>query len=312
MGQAGAARGAASAEFTEPEGENEDELPPAEPGDGVVPDDETPPDGEEVLAVSFGADPSPGSDDSEDDELEIDGKKVPAPPWVKELRESHRTTAAKLRETEAELKRLKTPAEETPTLIVVGEQPTMETCGYDAEKFAAELAAWYQRQRDADTQTQELERKKQAKTDAENARAGAYLKERAAIKAPDVEAVEKTALDKLSILQQNLILASCIKPALFVYALGKPQAAPKLLELSAITDPVKFVAAAARLETELKSKMVKPGIKPESKLSGNASTSATGDKKLESLRAEAEKTGNYTEVRKYKSALKQRAASGKR
>ena len=260
-----------------------------------------------VLAVAFGADPSPGPD-AEDDNIEVDGQKIPAPPWVKTLREEQKKTKARNAELEAENVRLKTPRADEPALVVVGEKPSFEICGFDEAKFQTELEAWHDRKRQAEKQDEERASKEQKRKDAEAAKHAVYLKERASITAPDVEATEQVALTKLSVLQQNLVLAGCKKPALFIYALGKTPA--KLNELAAINDPVQFLAESVRLETELRTKTVKPGMKPESRVSGNASTTATVDKKLDSLRAEAEKTGNYTAVNKYKSEL--RAASGKR
>jgi len=49
----------------------------------------------------------------------------------------------------------------------------------------------------------------------------------------------------------------------------------------------------------------KPATAPEKVLTGTGSTSGSVDSTLDKLRAEAEKTGDYTKVTAYKRKLKQ-------
>lgn len=269
-------------------------------------------DGEEQLHVAFGSDPSPGSEETDDAPVEIDGVKQAAPPWVKELRKSERETKQRLRELEAENAKLKQPApEQQPALITVGERPTFEQCGYDEAKFQSETDAWLDRKQKADAQQVELGKKQEEQKRKEQERTDAYAKEKLTLKAKDVQECEDRVTSDLSPQQQNMLVDACAKPALFVYALGRPENTALLKELSAISNPVKFIAAVVRKENELKTATTKGNKpRPESRIQGNVSTTTTTDKKLEQLRAEADKTGDMTEVVKYRRE-KKRLAAGK-
>jgi hypothetical protein len=68
---------------------------------------------------------------------------------------------------------------------------------------------------------------------------------------------------------------------------------------------VKFAFAVSKLESQLKVTNRKPATTPEKVLTGTGSTSGSVDSTLDKLRAEAEKTGDYTKVTAYKRKLKQ-------
>ena len=88
-----------------------------------------------------------------------------------------------------------------------------------------------------------------------------------------------------------------------VYALGKNP--KKLAELASIKDPVRFAVAVAKLETQLKVSTRKPPPPPPKITSGSAPVSGSVDSTLERLRAEAERTGDYTKVIQYKRSKRQ-------
>ncbi|MCW3174436.1 hypothetical protein [Acinetobacter baumannii] len=103
--------------------------------------------------------------------------------------------------------------------------------------------------------------------------------------------------------QQGILIHAAEKPELLIYHLGKnPQ---KAKELAALTDPIQFAFAAAKIDAQIKVTTRKPSTSPERKPSGSAPLSGTVDTTLAKLRAEAERTGDYTEVNKYKRKLKQ-------
>jgi hypothetical protein len=88
-----------------------------------------------------------------------------------------------------------------------------------------------------------------------------------------------------------------------VYALGKNPA--ELKRIAAITEPVKFAFAIAKLEDKVKVTPKKTAPPPERVIKGSAQISAgSSDKRLDSLRAEAIKTGNSNKLMAYKRALK--------
>lgn len=242
-----------------------------------------------------------GGEENEDGD---DGK--PAPQWVKELRQQHREQAKRLRELEEENKRLKSPATATTT---VGAKPTLEGCGYDDAKFEEKLTAWYESKRKAD----EAEAAKKAKADAEVAawqkRLDSYKSDTSKLNAPDFEVAEGVVLQLLDVTQQGIIIQGSDNPRLVVYALGKNP--KKAEELAAIKDPLQFAFAVAKLETQMKiSTGKKAPPPPEKTLNGGAGSLSGGvDSQLESLRAEAEKTGDYTKVNKYKSEKRKAEAA---
>jgi hypothetical protein len=85
-----------------------------------------------------------------------------------------------------------------------------------------------------------------------------------------------------------------------VYALGKNP--KKAAELAKRSDPVEFAFAVARLEKDLKVSNRKSAPAPEKIVqnSGRVVSSASVDSTLNRLRAEAERTGDYTKVMEYR------------
>ena len=104
--------------------------------------------------------------------------------------------------------------------------------------------------------------------------------------------------DQFNVTQQGIIVQGADNPALVVYALGKNP--KKAKELASITDPVKFAIAVGKLETQLKVTNRKAPPPPEKTLQGTGPKSGAVDSTLERLRADAEKTGDYTKVLQYK------------
>jgi hypothetical protein len=90
-----------------------------------------------------------------------------------------------------------------------------------------------------------------------------------------------------------------------VYALGKNP--KKAKELASITDPVKFAFAVAKLEAQLKVAPRKTPPPPEGAIRSTAPISGTVDSNLDRLRSEAERTGDYSKVYRYKQQLKAKA-----
>lgn len=238
---------------------------------------------EDEIVVSIGEEPPPPKDE-------------PAPAWVKELRKTNRELARRNKELEARL----TAAPAAPQPVVVGKKPTLEDANYDADKFERELAGWYERKRKAD----ELEAK--AKSEAERqqrewqSRLETYNKAKAEFRVSDYDEAEHAFSDTFSQLQQVAILHAAENPHHLVYALGKNP--KKAKELASITDPAKFAYAAGKLEASLKVQSKKPAAAPEKPVSGTGRVSGATDTTLERLRAEAEKTGNYSKVIAYKNS----------
>lgn len=237
---------------------------------------------EDEVVISIGEEPPPPKDE-------------PAPAWVKELRKTNRELARRNKELEA---RLTTTA--APPPVVVGKKPTLEDAGYDADKFEKDLASWYERKRKADEVEAQARMEQDRQQKEWQSRLETYNKAKAEFRVSDYDEAEHAFSDTFSQLQQVAILHAAENPHHLVYALGKNP--KKAKELAAITDPAKFAYAAGKLEAQLKVQSKKPAAAPEKPVSGTGRVSGATDTTLERLRAEAEKTGNYSKVIAYKNS----------
>lgn len=228
-----------------------------------------------------------------------------APDWVRDLRKSNRELVRKQRQLEEENARLKGGGPATQP-VQLGPKPTLAGSDYDEEKFAQALDAWHDRKRQIDDQQAEKERAEQTQRQAWQAKLDAYGRAKAALKVRDFEDVEAAAQDVLSTTQQGIVLDGAENPALVVYALGSNP--KKAKELAAITSPVKFAFAVAKLETQLKLTPKKSAPPPERTVRGSSGIVAGGtDATLARLQAQADKTGDRTPVAAYMRAQKAKA-----
>lgn len=219
----------------------------------------------------------------------------PAPKWVKSLRKSHRELQRENRELKAKLNTGEKVSEKAEPLA---KKPTLEELDYDAEKYEEALSDWFEKKRAFDMEEQKAKHAEKEQADAWNERLEGYRKAKGALKVRDFEEAEALVEEHLSTQQQGIILHGAEKPGLLVYALGKNP--KKAKELAAITDPLKFAFAVAKLEKDLKVTTRKPSTQPEKPVSGTGKVSGSVDSTLERLRAEADKTGDYSKVIAYK------------
>lgn len=247
---------------------------------------------EDEVVVTIGEESPPPEED----------EKQEAPEWVRELRKNHRELVRENRELKEKVAAT-TTTETKP--VTVGAKPKLEDFDYDTEKFGHELEAWYDRKRDADAKAAEVEAAQKEQQKAWQAKLDDYGKVKAELKVKDFEDAEATVFESLNVTQQGIIVQGADNSALVIYALGKNP--KKVKELASITDPVKFAFAVAKLETQLKVTNRKAAPPPEKTVSGSAPKSGSVDSTLERLRADAEKTGDYTKVTAYK--RQQRKAS---
>jgi len=268
-------------EAEEPEAELEDED--LEESETEAEADEADED-EGFVAVTIGGEAPP----PEDEEAER------APEWVRDLRKQYREEKRRNKELQDQLARTSGAAK----VAELGEKPTLEKADYDTERYETELAAWYERKRRHD----EVEATRRAEADAVERewkqKLEGYQSAKATLKVRDYDEAEDVVQDAFTVTQQGMILQGAENPALLVYALGKNPKRAK--ELASIKDPVKFAFAVARLETQLKVTKRKASSKPEPKVSGTGRISGAVDSTLERLRADAERTGDYSKVFQYK------------
>lgn len=225
-----------------------------------------------------------------------DEEEARAPEWVRDLRKQYREEKRRAKELEQKLEKMEQG--QAPARQPLGPKPTLEGTDYDTERYETELAAWYEKKREHDEQQALVQAEQKAVQKEWENKLESYHSSKASLKVKDYEHAEDVVQDTLSVMQQGMIVQGAENPALVVYALGKNP--KKAEEISSITDPVKFAFAVAKLETNLKVTKRKAQSKPEKKISGTGRPSGSVDNTLERLRAEAERTGDYSKVFSYK------------
>lgn len=257
-----------------------------------------------------GEDQDTESNEGDSDEVIVSiGEEAPppeeqthAPEWVRELRKTNRELQRQNRELQG---KLQSTAQTETKPVVLGKKPSLEEHDYDADKFEAALADWFERKRKADEAAAKQEAEVMNQQKAWQAKLDGYGKAKAELRVKDFEDAEAVAQELFNITQQGVVLQGADNPALVIYALGKNP--KKAKELSDIKDPVKFAFAVAKLEKELKVTNRKAAPPPERIVSGTGRVSGAVDSTLERLREEAARTGNMTKVIQYKA--QKRAAS---
>ncbi|CAK0739417.1 hypothetical protein CCP3SC1AL1_1030004 [Gammaproteobacteria bacterium] len=257
-----------------------------------------------------GEDQSTEDNEGEPDEVIVSiGEEAPppeeqthAPEWVRELRKTNRELQRQNRELQG---KLQSTAQTETKPVVLGKKPSLEEHDYDADKFEAALADWFERKRQADESNAKQEAEVMTQQKAWQAKLDGYGKAKAELRVKDFEDAEAVAQELFNITQQGVVLQGADNPALVIYALGKNP--KKAKELSDIKDPVKFAFAVAKLEKELKVTNRRAAPPPERIVSGTGRVSGAVDSTLERLREEAARTGNMTKVIQYKQ--QKRAAS---
>lgn len=252
--------------------------------------DETSEDEEFVITVGD-EEPEPSDDD------DFSGK--PAPTWVKDLRKKEREARKRIKELEAQVQQAK-PADKP---IEVGPKPKLADFDYDEDQFESAVEQWHERKRQAEQQQATKQAEEEKAKQAWQTKMQSYEERRqnVASKVRDFEEVEEAAKDKLTATQQGILIHAAENPELILYHLGKNP--KKAQELSEITDPIQFAFAAAKLDSQMKIQTRKPSTQPERKPSGSAGLSGVVDQKLAQLEAKAAKTGDRTELIKYKKSL---------
>lgn len=253
-------------------------------------DDETSEDEEFVITVGD-EEPEPSDED------DFSGK--PAPTWVKDLRKKEREARKRIKELEAQVQQAK-PADKP---IEVGPKPKLADFDYDEDQFENAVEQWHERKRQVEQQQAAKQAEEEKAKQAWQTKMQSYEERRqnVASKVRDFEEVEEAAKDKLTPTQQGILIHAAENPELIMYHLGKHP--NKAKELAEITDPIQFAFAAAKLDSQMKIQTRKPSTQPERKPSGSAGLAGAVDQKLVQLEAKAAKTGDRTELIKYKKSL---------
>ncbi len=241
-----------------------------------------------------------------DDEVVVSIGEAPPPPveeakapeWVRELRKKNREDTKKIKELEEKLKATQVASNPTED-----KEPELADFDFDTDLYKVAMKTWFKAQEAKDEVKRAAARAEAESASAWQTTLDSYAKAKTELKVKDMDEAEADFLEIFDPRQQALVLdAADGNSALVVYALGKnPEQARKL---AAIQNPIKFVAAVTRMEGQLKVTKKSSPPPPETKVVGTGRTAGTVDSTLERLRSEAEKTGDYSKIARYKSQLR--------
>lgn len=245
-----------------------------------------------------------GQDLAEDDGDELPANIEPkASAAFAKMRADKKRLERENRELKARQEEVAQRAQQPAAVEPLGDEPTLESCDFDAETYAGKLKSYLTRKAEHDareSQQQEAQRKEQ---EAWTARLNTYKQEAAKLKRPDFEDAESTVKSSFSTVQQGLLLKHP-KAAALVYVLGKNPARAKAL--AAIADPVDFAYAAADLAGQVKVERKSPPPPTDTPIRGRTSGAALSSQGLDALREQGRRTGDYSAYFKAKRAAEAR------
>lgn len=260
---------------------------PGDTGDADDPDTETDlDDDEDGVVVTIGDEKPPVEDEEE----------KTAPKWVKDLRKQTKEQAKRIRELEQEAAAKAAPVSKVPDL---GPKPTLEDSDWDAEDFEVKLTDWHERKRQVEQDKAKAVEQQEAQQKAWQGKLTRYTEAQSNLKAKDFADVEDAVKGILDETQLAIIVQAAKDPALMVYAIGKNP--KKAAELAGLKNYVEFAYALGELSKDMKVTTRKAAPPPETKMrNGSAPISGSVDSTLERLRADAEKSGDYSKVTQYR------------
>lgn len=230
-----------------------------------------------------------------EEEAKPETESTEAPQWVKDLRKEHRETVRKLRTLEAEKADREAKAGQQKQ-AELGEKPTLASCDYDEEVYEPKLADWYKRKSEIEAKERDAQAQAERQNQEWQAKLEAHKKAASALRVSDYEEASEAVKEAFSDIQYA-IMHEADNSAVLEYAIGKRPA--KVKELAAITNPIKFAMALAKLETQVKTTAKKTAPAPETRVRASAPVSGAVDSKLAKLMEEADRTGDRTKVAAY-------------
>jgi hypothetical protein len=257
---------------------------------------------EELLLEEEAADEVDGADPDADETLIVlEGEDADEAeeetPAIKRMRE-------RIKELNRENRQLRGSATAPAPQIELGPEPTMEDddVDWDQEKFKAKLSKWIADKAKHERQQEEAQTQAKKANEAWEAQLAAYERKKAALSVPGKEELEEEALSKLSQIKQAIIVKHPNNAAIMI-ALGKyPK---KLAAVAAIEDPVDFAYAIADIGRELKVTARRKAPEPEGIVKGDARVAVGNEsKRLAQLEREAERTGDRTQLLRFKKQMK--------
>lgn len=205
---------------------------------------------------------------------------------------------------ESEKKRRKEAEAKVPK-IEVGKEPELEDFGYDEPKWKEAWRQWEARRIEVEAQSKVAEASHDSGREEFGAELAEYAQQKTKLARPDFDVAETVVTGRLNEVQQSVLVMASKNKAALIYALGKSPA--RLDALAEITNPIKLAVAINDMERSLKVQARKKAPEPEGRMKGGTPKNESGDKKLERLEKEAERTGDRTAINRYKRSLKEKA-----
>lgn len=236
---------------------------------------------------------------SEDDgelAIEVEGDDEPEdePHLAKKLRAEVRERNKRIKELEARL---------APKPVDIGKKPDLwEDCEGDPDKFEADLLAWTERKRQAEQAANAENEQQTVKQQAFEKQRVAYRAKAQTLGLKDIESAEQNIIDTLGAPYLGAIISYADDPAKVVAALA---AHPRLLsQIADEPDDLRKLKLMFQMESKVTIKR-KGAAAPEAGtiLKGTANVSG-GDKALEKLEKDAERTGDRSKLIAYREAKK--------
>lgn len=203
---------------------------------------------EELELVIDGEAVSPAAQEEDDVALPDD-----AADWAKSLRQKYKEQAREL----AALKKAQQAAPvqhtEPEPELVLGDEPTLESCDFDEDKLKQSLKDYYKRESEIASKKAAKEAEAEAFNKEAQEKLTAYQKRREVIakRESDYQQAEELVQSKLSVPTQNVILMLSEQPEALVLALGrKPELLSELAKLQ--HDPLKLAVKIGELNAKTK------------------------------------------------------------
>lgn len=211
-----------------------------------------------------------------------------APNWVKELRRKNREDQRKIRELEEKLAQGNAPAQSDDP----GKEPELEDFDYDADQFKAAFKEWTAKKAQVEQKKEAIRRQQEEAAKEWQAVQETYAKGKARFPKEKMAEAEEEVVSVLSGPRQAMLMDMADDSAQLVIALGS---SPETLrKLAAIKSDAKFIKELAKVEMNVKVQPKKTPPPPERTISGSGKTPGATANKLDSLKAEAEKSGDYS------------------
>jgi len=246
--------------------------------------------------------PEEASDPAPEEELviQLDEKEEEdekAPGWVKDLRKRYREEQKARRQIEEELSRLKGGAKQESDALPP--KPTLENPGtgrdedsYDAEVFQHQLDAWYEKKADHDRKQAQVKAQQDEAAKEWEAVQKRYAEGKSKLPADKMEEAEAEVISVLSPNRQAMLMDIADDAALLAYALGSnPET---LRKVGSIKNDARFIKELTKIEMNIKAAPKKAAPPPERTISGSGRTPGATASNLEKLKADAQKSGDYS------------------